>query len=80
MAKIKDVSVLTGILEDVSNIDGIEKLEIIDVPEDVSADIGIKIKLKKDYSWIDINHKINDLSWNIFEKIGEYPFIYREYE
>ena len=80
MAKIKDVSVLTKILEDISNIDGIEKLEIMDIPEDVSADIGIKMKIKKNYSWIDINHKINDLSWNIFEKIGEYPFIYREYE
>ena len=80
MAKVKDAFIVAEILKNISSIDGIEKVEIIDIPENADADIGIKIKVKKGYDWIGINHKISDLSWDVFEKTGEYPFIYREYE
>ena len=79
MAKVKDITILTKLLNEISKINGIKKIELIDIPNDTEADIGIKIWLEEGYDWLDINHKINDLLWNIFEKTENYPVIYREY-
>ncbi len=80
MAKVKDIQLIANLLENLNKVTGIQNIEITNTPDDVEADIGLKIRLKKGYDWIDINHKINDIVWDIFDKTGEYLTVYREFE
>ncbi|MCX7759880.1 MAG: hypothetical protein N2Z81_01725 [Hydrogenothermaceae bacterium] len=80
MEKVKDLQLISKLLTEINKLKGVKNLELIDVPEDVEADIGILLKLKKGYSWKDINKKISDLVWDIFEKNGEYIAVYREFK
>lgn len=80
MAKVKNLELIIDLLEELNKIEGIQNMEIINIPDDVEADIGLKIKLKKGYDWINISHKINDITWDIFEKTGEYLTVYREFD
>lgn len=80
MAKIKEIQLITKLLNEISKIKGIENVELINIPDDVEADLGLRIKLKNNYDWIDVNHKISDILWALFEKTGEYITVYREFD
>ena len=80
MAKIKEIQLITKLLNEISKIKGIENIELINIPDDVEADLGLRIKLKNNYDWIDVNHKISDILWALFEKTGEYITVYREFD
>ncbi len=41
------INKVTKLLNKVSNLKEVEDMEIINIPDDVEADIGLKIKLKK---------------------------------
>ena len=74
------INKVTKLLNKVSNLKEIKDMEIINIPDDVEADIGLKIKLKKGYDWLDVQHKINDIIWEIFEDKGELLAVYKEFE
>ncbi|HHG74529.1 MAG TPA: hypothetical protein ENK22_05745 [Persephonella sp.] len=80
MATVKNIALITELLDKVSSLKEVEDMEIINIPDDVEADIGLKIKLKKDYDWLDVQHKINDIIWEIFEDKGELLAVYEEFE
>ena len=80
MATVKNIALITKLLDKVSNLKEVEDMEIINIPDDVEADIGLKIKLKKGYDWLDVQHKINDIIWEIFEDKGELLAVYEEFE
>ncbi len=80
MATVKNIALITELLDKISNLKEIEDIEIINIPDDVEADIGLKIKLKKGYDWLDVQHKINDIIWEIFEAKGELLAVYEEFE
>ncbi|WP_457635193.1 hypothetical protein, partial [Persephonella sp.] len=80
MATVKNIALITELLDKVSNLKEVEDMEIINIPDDVEADIGLKIKLKKGYDWLDVQHKINDIIWEIFEDKGELLAVYEEFE
>ncbi|RMB00053.1 hypothetical protein [Hydrogenothermus marinus] len=80
MAKLKDIELIADYLQKIKNIKGIEDIQIINIPDDVEADIGIRIKLKKGYRWQEILDKLNDIAWDLFEKKGELLAVYKEFE
>ena len=80
MATVKNIILITEFLDKVSNLKEVEDRKIINIPDDVEADIGLKIKLKKGYDWLDVQHKINDIIWEIFENKGELLAVYEEFE
>ena len=80
MATVKNIALITELLDKVSNLKEVEDMEIINIPDDVEADIGLKIKLKKGYDWLDVQHKINNIIWEIFEDKGELLAVYKEFE
>ena len=79
MAKLKEVETIANYLHKIRNIKGIENIEIINIPDDVEADIGLKIKLKNGYSWQEILDKLNDIAWELYEKEGELLAVYKEF-
>ena len=44
---MKNITLITEFLDKVSNLKEVEDMEIINIPDYVEADIGLKIKLKK---------------------------------
>ncbi len=80
MATVKNIALITELLDKVSKLKEVEDMEIINIPDDVEADIGLKIKLKKGYDWLDVQHKINDIIWEIFEDKGELLAVYEEFK
>jgi len=80
MAKLREIEIIANYLSTIKNIKGIENVEIINVPDDVEADIGIKIKLKKGYLWQDVLNQLNDIEWELYEKEGELLAVYKEFE
>lgn len=80
MARLKEVETIANYLHKIRNIKGIENIEIINIPDDVEADIGLKIKLKNGYSWQEILDKLNDIAWELYEKEGELLAVYKEFE
>ncbi|ACN98946.1 hypothetical protein SULAZ_1170 [Sulfurihydrogenibium azorense Az-Fu1] len=80
MAKIKEIQLITKLLNELIKIKGIENIELINIPDDVEADVGLRIRLRNNYDWIEVNHKISDIIWALFEKTGEYITVYREFD
>jgi len=80
MAKLKEIETIASYLSRIKNVEGIENIEIINVPDDVEADIGIKIKLKKGYLWQDVLGHLNDIEWDLYEKEGELLAVYKKFE
>ncbi len=80
LATVKNIALITELLDKVSNLKEVEDMEIINIPDDVEADIGLKIKLKKGYDWLDVQHKINDIIWEIFEDKRELLAVYEEFK
>ena len=66
-------------LSQIKIIEGIENIEIINIPEDVDADIGIKIRLEKGYSWQEVLNQLNDIEWELYEREGELLSVYKEF-
>ena len=79
MAKLKEIETIANYLSQIKNIEGIENIEITNIPEDVDADIGIKIRLKKGYSWQEVLNQLNDIEWDLYEREGELLSIYKEF-
>ncbi|RUM58494.1 MAG: hypothetical protein DSY60_01605 [Persephonella sp.] len=80
MAKLKEIELIADYLKAIQNIENIEKIKIINVPKDVDADIGIKIKLKDKNKWNIVLDMLNDIAWDLFEKKGELLAVYKEFE
>ncbi|RUM46518.1 MAG: hypothetical protein DSY47_07915 [Hydrogenothermus sp.] len=80
MARLKEIELIADYLQAIKNIENIEKVEIINIPEDVDADIGIKIKLKDKNKWNIVLDKLNDIAWELFENKDELLAIYKEFE
>jgi len=80
MAVIKEIKYIGRLLEKIGNIPAIEKAEVINIPENVEADIGIKITPKNLKDRYKIIEKLNDLEWEIYDKTGSLPVIYWEFE
>ena len=80
MAIVKEIKQIGKLLEKIGNIPEIEKAEVINIPEDVEADVGIKIIPKNPKDRYKIIEKLNDLEWEIYDKTGSLPVIYWEFE
>ena len=80
MAIVKEIKYIGELLEKVGNIHEIEKAEVINIPEDVEADIGIKIIPKNIKDRYKIIEELNNLEWDIYEKTGYLPVIYWEFK
>ncbi|WP_029523126.1 hypothetical protein [Persephonella sp. KM09-Lau-8] len=79
MATVREIKYIREILKKIDSIREIEKAEIIEIPEDVEADIGLKIKPKNSKDRYKILEKLNDLEWEIYDKYGVLPTIYWEF-
>ncbi len=80
MAIVKEIQYIGELLEKIGNIQEIESAEIINIPEDVDADIGLKIKPKNIKDRYQILEKLNELEWEVYDKYGVLPTIYWEFE
>ncbi len=80
MAIVKEIQYIGELLEKIGNIQEIESAEIINIPEDVDADIGLKIKPKNIKDRYKILEKLNELEWEVYDKYGVLPTIYWEFE
>ena len=80
MAAVREIKYIGEILKKIDSISEIEKAEIIEVPEDVEADIGLKIKPKTPRDRYKILEEINNLEWEIYDKYGVLPTIYWEFD
>jgi len=80
LATIKEIKYLGELIKKIGNISEIEEAEIINIPEDVDADIGLKIKPKNLKNRYKILEKLNDLEWEIYNATGNLPTIYWEFD
>ena len=79
MAKLKEIETIANYLSQIKNIEGIENIEITNISEDVDADIGIKIRLKKGYPRQEVLNQLNDIEWELYEREGELLSVYKEF-
>ena len=77
---MRNIDLIIKLLNEVSKINEIEDIELINIPEDVDADIGLKIKPKNIKDRYKILEKLNDLEWEIYETSGVLPTVYWEFE
>ncbi len=73
----------SDILEKIKKLPPVEDIEILtELPEDVEADLGIRVKLTKDADKYPVGRIIskvlNEISWREFESSGRYPAVYWE--
>ena len=80
MPELRLIDFIVEYLQGIKDIQDIEDVEIINVPEDVEADIGIKIKLKDKNKWNIVLDKLNDIAWELFENKSELLAVYKEFE
>jgi len=80
MARLKEIELIAEYLQAIKDIKDIKEVEIINIPDDVEADIGIKIKLKNKDKWKNVLDELNDIAWSLFEKEGELLAVYKELE
>ncbi len=71
------------VLEKVKKLPFVEDVEILtELPEDVEADLGIRVKLTKGADKYPVGRMIseilNEISWKEFESSGRYPAVYWE--
>ena len=71
------------VLEKIKELPFVEDVEILtELPEDVEADLGIRVKLTKDADKYPVGRIIskvlNEISWREFESSGRYPAVYWE--
>ncbi|QWK20611.1 MAG: hypothetical protein KNN13_04650 [Hydrogenobacter thermophilus] len=79
------VELTSEILEKLRKLPFVKDIEILpELPEDVDAQLGIRIKLSEDAEKYPagkiIAELINEISWEEFEQSGRYPSIYWEVE
>ena len=72
---------VTEVLEKIKELPFVEDVEILtELPDDVEADLGIRIKLTKDADKYPvgriISEVLNEISWKEFENSGRYPAVY----
>jgi len=77
---MRNIDLIIKLLNEVSKMNEIEDIELINIPEDVDADVGLKIKPKDIKDRYKILEKLNDLEWEIYDKTGNLPTIYWEFE
>ncbi len=77
---MRNLDLIIELLNEVLKINEIEDIELINIPEDVDAYIGLKIKPKEIKDRYKILEKLNDLEWGIYEESGLLPNIYWEFE
>ncbi|WP_457627511.1 hypothetical protein [Persephonella sp.] len=63
MGKTIELSNYLKLLEEVNNLPEIEKVEIIDPPEDTEADISLRLKLKPNVNRWSVRGKIQKIRW-----------------
>ena len=73
---MRNIDLIIKLLNEISKINEIEDIEFINIPEDVDADIGLKVKPKDVKDRYKILEKLNDLEWKIYETSGILPTIY----
>ena len=73
---MRNIDLIIKLLNEVSKMNEIENIELINIPEDVDADVGLKIKPKDIKDRYKILEKLNDLKWEIYETSGVLPTIY----
>ncbi len=71
------------VLEKIKELPFVEDVEILtELPEDVEAELGIRIKFTKDAGRYPVGRLIsrvlNEISWREFENSGRYPAVYWE--
>jgi len=71
------------VLEKIKELPFVEDVEIMTgLPEDVEADLGIRVRLKGDAYKYPVGRTIasvlNEISWKEFEISGRYPSVYWE--
>ncbi|EDP75989.1 hypothetical protein [Hydrogenivirga sp. 128-5-R1-1] len=74
---------ISEVLEKIKELPFVEDVETLtELPEDVEADLGIRVKLTKDAGKYPVSRIIskvlNEISWKEFESSGRYPAIYWE--
>ncbi len=77
---MRNIDLIIKLLNEVSKMNEIEDIELINVPEDVDAYVGLKIKPKDIKDRYKILEKLNDLEWETYEKSGVLPTIYWEFD
>ena len=75
------VELISEVLEKIKELPFVEDVEILtELPEDVEADLGIRVKLTKNADKYPVGRIIskilNEISWKEFESSGRYPAIY----
>ena len=80
MARLKRIELIANYLQVIKNLKYIEGIEIIDIPDNVEADIGIRIKPKEGCSWQYILNQLNNIEWELYKKEGELLAVYKEFE
>ena len=78
-----EVEWTSEVLEKIKELPFVEDVEILaELPEDVEADLGIRVKLTKDADKYPVGRIIskvlNEISWRKFKSSGRYPAIYWE--
>ena len=77
---MRNIDLIIQLLNEISKINEIEDIELINIPEDVDADIGLKKKPKDIKDRYKILEKLNDLKWGIYDKLGVFLTIYWEFD
>jgi len=79
MGKTLELKPYVEILQEINNIQDIEKVEIIEPPEDAEADISLKVKLKPNTNKWKIQEKIQKIRWK-YSKEDNLLTLYIEFE
>ena len=66
-------------LEEIKSIPEIEKLDFINPPDGVEADISLKLKLKPDVNRWEIREKIQNIRWK-YSRLDNLITLYIEFE
>jgi len=77
---MRNIDLIIKLLNEISKMNEIEDIELINIPEDVDATIGLKIKPKGIKDRYKILEKLNELEWEIYDKSGVLPTIYWEFD
>ena len=77
---MRNIDLATKLLNEVSKINEIEDIELVNIAEDVDAYIGLKIKSKDIKDRYKILEKLNDLECEIYKTSGVLLIIYWEFE
>ncbi|WP_456392206.1 hypothetical protein [Persephonella sp.] len=80
MGKVRNVELLAELLKRLKDLECISSVEVVNIPEDVEADIGLKMWVEPGCKWQDVLEKVNDIIWELFEETGELLAVYKDFE